>query len=84
MLLPDDERVYAFEREWQGTRLLVVANLSSDEGVPAPVPEEGEWAAAELVLGNGPTPERPGLALAPWDARVYRRSRRAEVSRGRR
>jgi oligo-1,6-glucosidase len=75
MLLPQDERVYAFERGWEGTRLLVVANLSSQDRVPAPVPEAGEWTAAELVLGTGPVPEAaPGeIVLGAWDARVYRR-----------
>ncbi len=75
MLLPQDERVYAFEREWEGARLLVVANLSSDDRVPAPVPEAQEWTAAELVLGTGPVPEAaPGeIVLGAWDARVYRR-----------
>ena len=32
MLLPDDERVYAYLREHDGTRVLVIANLSDDAG----------------------------------------------------
>ncbi len=74
MLLPDDERVYAFERRLGDTRLLVVANLSDDDRVPAPVPEVGAWAAAEVVLANAPvTAATETVVLGPWEARVYRR-----------
>lgn len=76
MLLPQDERVYAFERVLDGVRLLVVANLSSDDGVRAPVPEEAAWAGAEVVLASGPG--YAGVAsgeitLGPWEARILRR-----------
>jgi oligo-1,6-glucosidase len=68
MLVPDDERVYAYTRSYEGTELLVLANLSSERTTPD-VP--AEWAQAELVLGNCEPGE--GLALEPWEARVYRR-----------
>ncbi len=72
MLLPDDERVYAFTRRQGETELLVVANLSSDDQVEAAVP--AGWSDAELVLSNVAEP-RPvdGLVLGPWEARVLRR-----------
>lgn len=76
MLLPDDERVYAYERSYAGTRLLVVANLSDDDAVRAPVPEEPQWAPADVVLGSGPHThaEAAGhIVLGPWEARVLRR-----------
>ncbi|MEA2292009.1 MAG: oligo,6-glucosidase [Solirubrobacteraceae bacterium] len=75
MLLEDDERVYAFTRRHAGTELLVVANFSGGP-VTADVPGAAAWAGAELVLGNGPVrrAEPQGLALAPWEARVYRRA----------
>jgi oligo-1,6-glucosidase len=70
MLLPDDERIYAYLREHEGTRLLVVANLSDDAGVTADV---GPWENAELavgsVAGSSPAATDP---LAPWESRVYR------------
>ena len=70
MLLPDDERVYAYLREHEGTRVLVVANLSDDDGVPADV---GPWTNAQLavgsVAGSSPAATDP---LAPWESRVYR------------
>ncbi len=75
MLLPDDPAVYAFTRQFEATTLLVVANFSA-ESVAAPVPEESEWGAAELVLGNYPAADpAPTLLLRPWEARVYRRKR---------
>jgi oligo-1,6-glucosidase len=74
MLLPDDERIYAFTRELGGTKLLVAGNFTGDT-VTADLPEG--WERAELVLGNGPSaPAAPGrLVLGPWEARVHRRIR---------
>ncbi len=70
MLLPDDERVYAFARRLDDTELLVVANLSSDGGVVADLPED--WLGADVVLANAPA--GAGFALGPWEARVLRRA----------
>ena len=71
MLLPDDERVYAFTRRHGATELLVVANLSSEDQVEAMVP--AGWTDAELVLSNAGEPG-PGdtMVLGPWEARVLR------------
>ncbi|GIE77765.1 glucohydrolase [Actinoplanes philippinensis] len=69
MLLPDDERLYAFTRRLGGTELLVIGNFS---GVEAHAPIDG-WDGAELVLTN--LDEAPkDLTLAPWQAVIYRRS----------
>ncbi|MFD3515451.1 alpha-glucosidase [Streptomyces sp. NPDC058657] len=72
MLLPDDERIYAFTRRYGRTVLLVVGNFTGDTA-SAVMP--AGWDGAELVMGNGPSvPPRPGrLVLAPWEARVHRR-----------
>ncbi|WP_432062307.1 glycoside hydrolase family 13 protein [Streptomyces sp. S1] len=72
MLLPEDERVYAFTRHHEGTTLLVVGNFTGDT-VAVDLP--GGWEDAELVLGNGPSaPAEDGrTVLAPWEARVHRR-----------
>ena len=77
MLLPDDPDVYAFTRTLDDVQLLVLGNFTGREVVAA-VPGAEAWAGAELVLGNvDPAPSAPsstGIALAPWEARVYRRS----------
>ena len=78
MLLPDDPDVYAFTRRLDDVELLVLGNFTGRE-VVATVPEAAEWAAAELVLGNVEPAEASGsdagITLAPWEARVLRRSR---------
>jgi len=67
MLLEDDERVYAFTREHDGTELLVAANFSGETaGYDIP-----GWDGAELLLGNCAV---VGTELQPWEARVYRRT----------
>jgi oligo-1,6-glucosidase len=69
MLLPDDERLYAFTRRLGGTELLVIGNFS---GVEAHAAIDG-WDGAELLLTNLDEP-RTHLTLAPWQAVVYRRA----------
>jgi oligo-1,6-glucosidase len=69
MLLEDDVQVYAFTRRLDATELLVVCNVS---GEPAR-PEIAGWDGAELLLGNVADPAE-GPDLAPWEARIYRRS----------
>ncbi|MBF4768443.1 alpha-glucosidase [Nocardioides agariphilus] len=72
MLLVDDPQVYAFVREYDGVRLLVVANLSSDPGVVADLSEVA-YDDAELLIGSvqDATPG-PADPLAPWESRVFR------------
>ena len=64
MLLPDDEQVYAFVREHEGDRLLVVANLSDTPDVVADLSNEMNGTAydgAALLLGSvsGSSPHPP-------------------------
>jgi oligo-1,6-glucosidase len=71
MLLREDDDLYAFRREHEGDRLLVVCNLS---GRPRAIGELlPEAVGAELVLGNLPIGD-PAV-LAPWEARVLRTAR---------
>jgi oligo-1,6-glucosidase len=76
LLLPDDERVYAFTRRLGEVTLLVLGNFSSSV-VPstelAELPDAAAWAGAELLIGNYPAPDHD-LTLRPWEARVYRRT----------
>jgi oligo-1,6-glucosidase len=72
MLLPDDPRVYAYQRRLGEECLRIHANLS-DEPVELALPAAGEgW---ELVLGNhdaaGPA---PSATLRPWEVQVHRGS----------
>ena len=67
MLLPDDERIYAFTRRLDDVELLVIANFSGEE---AAADVDPAWLDAELLLGN--LPDAPDLTLRPWEARVYR------------
>ena len=66
MLLPDDERVYAFTRRLDDVELLVLGNFSP-ETVTADV--DAAWEDAEVLVGGG-----AGLALGPWEGRVLRRT----------
>lgn len=75
MLLPRDERVYAFTRRLGDVELLVVANFSG-ETATAEVPDAEAWAASEVLLANCPAPDagQPALTLEPWEARIHRRT----------
>jgi oligo-1,6-glucosidase len=75
MLLPGDERVYAFTRRLEDVVLLTLGNFSS-EAVRVDVPDAAAWARSELLLGNCPEPSAPPseLTLLPWEARVHRRA----------
>jgi oligo-1,6-glucosidase len=77
MLLPDDEAVYAFTRELDGVRLLVLAHWGAGD-VTVQVPDGATWAGAQLVLGSG-SGQAPATVSAdgtwrpgPWDAVVLR------------
>jgi oligo-1,6-glucosidase len=73
MLLPDDERVYAFLRRYGGVELLVVANLSSSGAVPVLLPDWPHWAAEPVLHTNLRETSGAPLLLDPWEARVHRR-----------
>jgi oligo-1,6-glucosidase len=66
MLLPDDERVYAFTRRLDDVELLVLGNFSGDT-VTADV--DAAWEQAEVLAGDG-----AGLTLGPWEGRVLKRT----------
>jgi len=74
LLLPDHEHVYAFTRRLDDVELLVLGNFSGS-AVAVDLPG---WSGCEVVLGNLPETEVPGrdLVLAPWEARVHRRTLR--------
>jgi oligo-1,6-glucosidase len=71
MVVPDDPKLYAFTRSYEGVDLLVVANFSED-GAVIPGRVADDWVDAELVLCNLDG-ERDGLRMEPWESRIYRR-----------
>jgi oligo-1,6-glucosidase len=73
MLLPHDERLYAFTRTYGDTALLVIGNFSG-ETVRADIDDAAAWEAAELLLTNAAAPE--DLVLQPWQVVIYRQVRR--------
>ncbi|GAA2477407.1 alpha-glucosidase [Winogradskya humida] len=71
MLMPEDERLYAFTRRHGSTELLVIGNFTG-ELARAEIDDAEAWSTAELLLTNAPAPE--GLLLEPWQAVIYRRT----------
>jgi oligo-1,6-glucosidase len=72
MLLPHDERVYAFTRRLDDTQMLVVANFTGDT-VRAEIDDAAAWSASELLITNAEPPTE-ALVLAPWQVVVHRRT----------
>jgi oligo-1,6-glucosidase len=73
MLLPDDERIFAFTRRLDDVELLVLANFSADDVTPE-VADAAAWASAEMLVGSWPGEPPEGLRLRAWEARAYRRT----------
>ena len=69
MLLPEDERVYAFTRRLDDVELLVLCNVSGDV-VEVDLPDVATRTAAPVLIGN--VPGSTGPVLEPWEARVHR------------
>ncbi len=67
-ILEDDEQVYAYFREYEGTKWLVLLNISEETA-------ERDWSPffslkdAELLIGNYDDSERQ--ELSPYEARIY-------------
>jgi oligo-1,6-glucosidase len=71
MLLPHDERLYAYTRRLGDTEVLVIGNFTG-EAVKAELEHAAVWDDAELLLTNTATPP-DDLTLDPWQVVVYRR-----------
>ncbi|NNK11712.1 MAG: alpha-glucosidase [Flavobacteriaceae bacterium] len=70
LLLPEHEKIYAYTREWEGKKMLVLLNFSS-EMVPLPVPVNEELE--EVLLNNYEQViyEEGVFSLQPYQALVY-------------
>ena len=62
LLLPEDEAIFAYRRETDAERLLVVCNFGA---AAQPFPLEAETAGMTLLYGA------PGGVMPPYDARIY-------------
>ncbi|WP_369902837.1 alpha-glucosidase [Bacillus manliponensis] len=73
LLLEDDSAIFAYVREWNGEKLLVVANFTAEEHV-FNMPEEVQYHNYELLIHNYDVKEyeMKEIALRPYEARVYR------------
>ncbi|MFE9641091.1 alpha-glucosidase [Nocardiopsis alba] len=69
-LMEDDPRVFAYTREWEGRRLLVLANWSDREASVEEV-EDVVRPEGRMLLGTHPEPERVLAPLRPWESRVH-------------
>ena len=68
LLSPEDPQVFAYLRELEGRRLLVICNLSP-EPVRYSVPEDTAWETAEAILG--PAELARTMELSPWQAGAW-------------
>ncbi|MFE4949766.1 alpha-glucosidase [Leifsonia sp. NPDC056665] len=72
LVLADHPQLFAYTRERNGSRLLVLANLSGEPAHYDPAELDG-WAGAALVLGNLDDSAGRGLSgsVEPWEALVF-------------
>jgi alpha-glucosidase len=73
LILPEDERIYAYTRTLGHEKLLVMSNLSSEEAI-FDLPFDIEFDASELLLHNyevDPAEKIETVALRPYESRVY-------------
>lgn len=73
LILPDDEQVYAYTREWNGEKAVIVVNMFGREA-QITLPEELNSYRFELVLSNlhNSASYEQHMTLAPYEARIYR------------
>jgi len=83
LLLPEHPAIWAFLRRGAEAELLVAANFCSDV-VKVPLPLEGDWADAAVILANlpdAPLAPQPDLELRGWESVVWRRVPRLTPAR---
>lgn len=73
LILPEDEQVYAYTREWNGEKAVIIVNMFGHEA-QITLPEALAGYRFELVLSNLHTAAayEQHITLAPYEARVYR------------
>ncbi len=68
LLLPKDEQVFVYEREWGDEKYLIIVNMCSETAV-ANISEH--WNQAVVILSNMNRADSSVWSLEPWEARVY-------------
>lgn len=71
LLAPEDPQVFAYTRELEGQKILVLCNVSKENAVFT-IPESVSWENAEKLIGNyeGQILERK-MEMKPWEAMVW-------------
>ena len=71
LLAPEDPRVFAYTREYEGRKLLVICNLSAEK-VSFEIPGSVSWTQADRLIGNYEKQELSiKTELRPWEAEVW-------------
>ncbi|MFD2654810.1 glycoside hydrolase family 13 protein [Gracilibacillus thailandensis] len=74
LILPDHDKIYAYLRNYENEKLLVVTNFS-DQNVKFELPEDVSFEAEEKLIGNYDASEADtftSFTLKPYEARVYK------------
>ena len=71
LLAPENPQVFAYTREYEGRKLLVICNLSSEK-VSFEIPDSVSWTQADRLIGNYKYQELARKTeLRPWGAEVW-------------
>lgn len=71
LLAPENPQVFAYTREYEGRKLLVICNLSSEK-VSFEIPDSVSWTQADRLIGNYKYQELARKTeLRPWEAGVW-------------
>ena len=71
LLAPENPQVFAYTREYEGRKLLVICNLSSEK-VSFEIPDSVSWTQADRLIGNYEHQELSRKTeLRPWEAEVW-------------
>lgn len=73
LILPDNEQVYAYTREWNGEKAVVIVNMFGRDAQIL-LPEQLNNYNFDLILSNINTSDsyEQSMTLAPYEARIYR------------
>lgn len=74
LILPEHETIFAYTRTYEGEKLLVITNFSSDEA-QFTLPANVTMPSVELLISNydvEETEEISSINLKPYEARVYK------------